>query len=253
MHKFFVDSSDFVGDLVRITGDDVKHIYKVLRLKVGDRVAINNLLGEEFLCELTKIDKKEVEAEIIEKLQINNESAVRVDLLQGMPKGAKMDLISQKCTELGINSIKPVLTERVVVEKGNWEKKLDRWQRIILEACKQSKRSLIPQIDKPMSFEDLLNVVDNYDLVVVPYENAENYGMKKMFMDMKSTGVVEDIKSVAIVVGPEGGFEEKEIEELKQKGAKIITLGKRILRTETAGFTALSIIMYELCDLGGEI
>jgi 16S rRNA (uracil1498-N3)-methyltransferase len=162
-----------------------------------------------------------------------------------------MDLIAQKCTELGISKITPIITDRVVV-KGNETsefKKVDRWNRIALEACKQSKRSIIPTINQPIDFEPLLEELGSYDLVVVPYENQENQGIKYV----KSKVANKKIENVAIIIGPEGGFEENEIEALKDIGSYIVTLGPRILRTETAGFTALSLIMYEFGDLGGDL
>lgn len=251
MHKFFVEENKITGDMCFIEGDDVKHIYKVLRLKETDKISINNCNGIEYLGEIEEINKKEVKVRLLEKIDLNNESPIKVHLFQGLPKAAKMDLIAQKCTELGVHKITPLITERVIV-KGNEAsefKKVDRWNRIALEASKQSKRSIIPSIEQPMKFEELLNTLHQFQLIVVPYENANNYGMKYVKDQVKE----EEIKEVAIIIGPEGGFEESEIEALKEKGAHIITLGPRILRTETAGFVALSLIMYELGDLGGNI
>lgn len=247
MHKFFVPKENICADICKIEGDDVKHIYKVLRLKVGDKVNINNCEGKEYIATLDEINKKEVIAKIINECELNNESKVRVHLFQGLPKSTKMDLIAQKNTELGVASITPIITERVVVKNDSEFKKLDRWNRIALEACKQSKRSIIPTINKPIEFDELLEVLKDVDLVIVPYENQQGFGIKKVMADVKK----EDINSVAIIIGPEGGFEAEEIEKLKEQGANIVTLGSRILRTETAGFTALSLIMYELADLGG--
>lgn len=166
-----------------------------------------------------------------------------------MPKSTKMDLIAQKNTELGIMSITPIITERVVVKNDSEFKKVDRWNRIALEACKQSKRSLIPTINTPIEFKELLIKIKDMDLIVVPYENKEGYGIKKLINDIRNT----EVKNIAIIIGPEGGFEEEEILKLEEIGAHIVTLGPRILRTETAGFVALSLLMYELGDLGGNI
>lgn len=249
MHKFFVTEEAIEDNRAVIEGDDVKHIYKVLRLKAGDEVLINNCKGTEYRGIIGSVNKKEVEVELTEKIEMNNESAVEVYLYQGFPKATKMDLIAQKCTELGIKEIIPVATERVVVKLDGKNTKTDRWNRIALEACKQSKRSIIPQVKEVIEFRDTLEELKNMDLVVVPYENAENYGFKKLFSEVDK----DSIKRIGIVIGPEGGFEESEIEELKNIGGKIVTLGPRILRTETAGFTALSVIMYELGDLGGNL
>lgn len=250
MHKFFVSNENIVDEWVNIIGDDVKHIYKVLRLNIGDKICINNCSGQEYLAEIKEIDKKEVKAQILKKMDTDNESSINVTIYQGLPKASKMDLIVQKNTELGVKEITPVITERVVV-KGELKeyKKVDRWNRIALEACKQSKRSYIPKINNPLEFHEMLKELSNFQLIVVPYENKEDYGIKKLIQDIKNL----QIKDVAIVIGPEGGFEEEEIVKLQEKGAYIITLGPRILRTETAGFTCLSLIMYELGDLGGNM
>ncbi len=248
MHKFFVNKSSISDNTVVIDGDDVKHIYKVLRLQIGDKVNINNCEGEEFLGEIEEINKKQVIVKFIEKLPLNNESDMEIYLFQGLPKSSKMDLIVQKATELGVKEITPVITERVVVKNELGEfKKVDRWCRIALEACKQSKRSLIPRINIPIEFNKLLEFLKQMDLIIVPYENAEGYGIKKVVNNINKGS----IKKLAVIIGPEGGFEEDEIETLKELGAHIVTLGPRILRTETAGFVCVSLLMYELGDLGG--
>lgn len=250
MHKFFVPFEDISLNQAIVTGDDVKHIYKVLRLTEGTKVSINNCKGEEFLGEIEKIDKKQVIVNLKEKLDINNESKLEVYLFQGLPKSTKMDIIVQKNCELGVREITPVVTSRVVVkDQGKEFKKIDRWERIALEASKQSKRTIIPNINTPMKFEDMIERLSCMDLIVVPYENQQGFGIKNMINRLNG----KDIKKVGIVIGPEGGFEEEEIDTLKNIGANIVTLGPRILRTETAGFTSVSIIMYELGDLGGII
>lgn len=249
MHKFFTPSDYVFGDYAKVIGDDVKHIYKVLRLSEGEEVVLNDCAGSEYLAKINEITKSEVTLDIVKKLNLNNESNVEIVLFQGMPKAQKMDLIVQKGTELGITKFVPLITERVDVKlKGDF-KKLDRLNRIALEACKQSKRSIIPNVLEPMKFNDLLKEIKEFDLLIVPYENKEDFGIKSLMNEIDKNS----IKRVGIVVGPEGGFEEEEIEILKREGAYIITLGKRILRTETAGFVATSLIQYELGDLGGNI
>ena len=260
MHKFFVPKSNIDGNNAIIDGEDVKHIYRVLRLQVGDKVSVNNSEGIEYIGQITSIDKKEVNINLLEENPINNESPVEVYLFQGLPKSTKMDLIVQKNTELGVKAITPIITKRVVVKTELKEfkkvegfkkldefKKLDRWNKIALEASKQSKRSLVPQINVPIEFEVLLEELKKLDLVIVPYENQEGYGIKKLIQNIEKN----NINKIGIIIGPEGGFEESEILKLKEIGAKIVTLGPRILRTETAGFVCLSLIMYELGDLGG--
>lgn len=254
MHKFFVEPSEIIEGIVTIEGEDVKHIYKVLRLKVGDVVNINDCNGTEYNAKLTSIDKKEVKAEIIETLDNNNESPIKIVLYQGMPKATKMDYIVQKGTEVGINAFIPVNTERVVVNTSEF-KKLDRLNRIAKEAAKQSKRTIIPKVYEPVEFNDLLKKLVDYDLIVVPYENAENFGIKNLAKNLNNVNRAnsEEINSVAIIIGPEGGFEDSEIESLKEINAHIVTLGPRILRTETAGVVCASLVMYEFGDMGGDV
>ncbi|MCM8710405.1 16S rRNA (uracil(1498)-N(3))-methyltransferase [Clostridium sp. SYSU_GA19001] len=247
MHKFFVKKENIDGDFAVIEDDDVKHIYKVLRLSVGDKISINNLEGSEFLGEIRSINKRQVTVKLLEKLPVNNESPINIYLYQGLPKSSKMDLIVQKGTELGVKEITPVITERVIVKSELGEfKKVDRWNRIALEACKQCKRTLIPKINTPIEFEHLINDIKTMDLVVVPYENQESFGIKNVIKSVKN-----NTKNIAIVIGPEGGFEQSEIEVFRNIGAHIVTLGPRILRTETAGFVCVSLLMYELGDIGG--
>lgn len=247
MHKFFTPSELFTDTHAFIQGDDVKHIYKVLRVAKGEKVAINNLCGEEFLGEVEDVNKQEVVIRILEKLDINNESELEIYLFQGMPKATKMDLIVQKGVELGMRGFIPVITDRVDVKLKGEFKKLDRLNKIALEASKQSKRSHIAKVEEPLEFEEALSKMGEMDLVVVPYENATGYGIKSMSKVLGDKA----FKKVGIMIGPEGGFEEEEIQKLKDINAHIVTLGPRILRTETAGFTCASLLQYEFGDLGG--
>lgn len=253
MHKFFTPAENINEIEGKIFGDDVKHIYKVLRLVQGEKVVLNNCQGIEYLGEIDIVSKTEVSVKIIEKLDVNNESAIEVYLFQGLPKAQKMDLIVQKGTELGITEFIPTITDRVDVKlKGDF-KKLDRLNRIALEAAKQSKRSIVPTVVEPITFKEALTKMKEMDVMLVPYENAENFGVKGLVKELEKKNILNDIRKVGIMVGPEGGFEEDEISKLKEDGAYIITLGSRILRTETAGFVATSLLQYELGDLGGNI
>lgn len=254
MHKFFTSKELINENVGKIIGDDVKHIMKVLRLTSGEKVVLNDCEGTEYLAEIDNVNKQEVTLNIIEAIEGSNESDIRITIYQGLPKSQKMDLIVQKGTELGVYEFKPVITSRVDVKlKGDF-KKLDRLNRISLEAAKQSKRTIVPKVSEPMNFDEVLDEMTSLDLMLVPYENAEGFGIKSLINNMKKENInLNNIKTVGILVGPEGGFEEDEIIKLKDKGAHIITLGKRILRTETAGFVAASLIQYELSDLGGVI
>lgn len=247
MHKFFLALEDISLEEASIRGEDVKHIYKVLRLDIGEKIIINNGNGCEYLGEISSIDKTLVKVKLLEKLDINNESPIEIYLFQGLPKATKMDLIVQKNTELGIKEITPILTSRVDVKLKGEFKKIDRLQRIALEASKQSKRTLIPKIREPIALNEVIDRVSNFDLVIVPYEDETEVTIRQIVMSLDKN----NIKTVAIIIGPEGGFEKEEIKILKETGAKIITLGPRILRTETAGFTATTLVQYELGDLGG--
>lgn len=254
MHKFFTEPQNITETEGRIIGDDVKHIYKVLRLSEGEEVVLNNCESIEYLGEIKSITKGEVIVNIIKKLDINNESKVKVHLFQGLPKGQKMDLIVQKGTELGVFEFIPTITARVDVKLKGEFKKLDRLNRIALEACKQSKRSIVPQVKEVIDFDYALRELKEMDLFIVPYENAENFGIKTLFNKLHKENLdLDNINDIGILIGPEGGFEESEINILKEQGAYIVTLGNRILRTETAGFTATALIQYELGDLGGKL
>ena len=242
MHKFFTEPCNITTSEGKILGDDVKHIYKVLRLDEGEKIILNNCEGIEYLCEIDSITK----------LDKNNESSIRIHLFQGLPKGQKMDLIVQKGTELGVFEFIPTITSRVDVKLKGEFKKLDRLNRIALEACKQSKRSIIPKVKEVVDFDEAIDELKDMDLFLVAYENAENYGIRSLINQFEENNIkLEDIVDIGILIGPEGGFEEEEIELLREKGAKIITLGNRILRTETAGFTLAALLQYELGDLGG--
>lgn len=245
MHKFFTE--DILETSAQIFGDDHKHLSRVLRLRVGDEVLINDLKGTDYLGIIELIDKECTKVRLKDKIGENNESTLSVTLYQGLPKAGKMDLIVQKTTELGVARIVPVITERVIVKNSSEFKKLDRLKRIALEAAKQSKRSRIPEIEEPMTFQDMLQDMKKCEILIVPYENAENYGFTALKMELA------ELKSCSILIGPEGGFTEEEIKLLKDRGAKIVTLGKRILRTETAGFTAMTMAQLLYGDMGGKL
>ncbi|SHF07236.1 RsmE family RNA methyltransferase [Clostridium fallax] len=248
MHKFFTPPELLNSEEARIVGEDVKHIYKVLRISPGEKVVVNNQLGEEYLGEVKLVSKQEVLIDIIEKIDTNKESNINIYLFQGLPKASKMDLIVQKTTELGFKEIIPIITERVDVKLKGEFKKLDRLQRIALEASKQCKRTYIPKVLEPIDFNSLKERIKDMDLVVVPYENQEGYGIKNLINKIDKNS----IKNIGIIIGPEGGFEEEEIKELEELKAHIVTLGPRILRTETAGFVCGSLLQYELGDIGGK-
>lgn len=250
MHRFFINSDSINNDKIIITGDDVKHIGKVLRLKTGDIISAGDGRGFEYICRIDSINRDAVYCSIIEKARNVSEPPVRVDLYQGLPKSSKMDLIVQKCVELGINTITPVDTDRTVVDteySRGISSRITRWQRISEEAAKQCGRGKIPEIKNVVTFSEAIENLQGYDIMLIPYEKESKMGLKQILRDKNNAS------SFAIFIGPEGGFSEGEIEMARKKGIVPVTLGPRILRTETAGFTCLSIIIYELGDTGGEL
>ncbi|EOD00804.1 16S rRNA (uracil(1498)-N(3))-methyltransferase [Caldisalinibacter kiritimatiensis] len=246
MHRFFVDKENIKENKVFIVGEDVKHITKVLRLGVDDTVVLCDKEKNDFTAKISRIEKDYIECEVLKKTKSNSEPPVEIVLYQGLPKSAKMDLIIQKCVELGVTKIVPVLTTRTVVKIKNTnkeQKKISRWQKISEQAAKQSRRGIIPEIGNVMTFEEMISNIKNDEFSLVPYEDENRIGLKDILK--KYNG-----KRVNIVIGPEGGFDESEVNKLKKIGAHIVSLGPRILRTETAGFTTIAVIMYELGDLG---
>lgn len=248
MHRFFVYNINESENNITISdSEDVKHIFKVLRLNPGEKIEICDGQNSEYLCEIQSTSKKEITASIINKIPSKRESDINVDLYQGLPKSAKMDSIIQKCTELGIKSITPLITNRCVSQikdEKSERKKIERWEKIALSAAKQSKRGIIPSVNNALKFKEALNKFKEYDLVIVAYENEQTRGLKEVLRN-------SNYKNCAIIIGPEGGLEIEEVSSIEEIGGLSISLGPRILRTETAGFTALSIIMYEIGDIGG--
>ena len=250
MPKFFVKSNQIVGNVIDITGTDVNHITNVLRLKVNDKIQICNEETEDnYITEIVETNKENIKCKILERLANKTEAEIDITIFQGLPKADKMELIIQKCTELGVKEITPVQMERSIVklDSKSEAKKIERWQKIAEVASKQCGRDRICKINNVINIENICNMCSKYDIVLVPYENEENKTLKQELKKLNSKNL-----KIAIVIGPEGGFEQKEIEQLKQNGGQIVTLGKRILRTETVAIAMSSIIMYELADFGGE-
>lgn len=251
MPKFFVKQEQINGDIIIIQGQDVNHIKKVLRAKIGDELQIcNSQNGENFLCDIKEIENENILCKIKQKIEEKVESNIEVTVFQGLPKADKMEYIIQKSVELGVYDITPVEMKRCVVkldEKDKNKKQL-RWQKISEVAAKQCGRDIIPQINKTINIKDICELIKKYDIVLVAYENEKEKTLKEQLKLLKEQTEQKKDKVIkmGIVIGPEGGLEEQDIEKLKENGAKIITLGKRILRTETVALNVLSIIMYEL-------
>ncbi|PKM83548.1 MAG: 16S rRNA (uracil(1498)-N(3))-methyltransferase [Firmicutes bacterium HGW-Firmicutes-13] len=249
MHRFFVKPEDINKDegTAVISGEAVKHITRVLRLIRGDNMVIADGWGNSYLVEISALAKDKVLVNIVEALQEYREPPVKVVLAQALAKGEKMDYIVQKCTELGVSEIIPVVTERTVV-KLDAEKagdKILRWRKIARGAAEQSRRNFIPLIRKVSGLKEVLEGKNKETRCIFLWEQEREQGIKEVLRKAGST------KEVMIIVGPEGGFSEVEADLALSWGAVPVTLGPRILRTETAGLAALTIVLYELGDLGG--
>lgn len=244
MSKFFVKQNQIENNVIKVIGEDVNHIANVLRMRKNDEIQLcNQNTGENYIATITNIFKDCVECEIKEKIEKTTESNVHITLFQGIPKFEKMELIIQKCTEIGVKNIVPVMMERTVVKLDDKvaTKKLERWQKIAEIASKQSMRDCIPNVENIIKIKEI--DTSKFDIVLVAYENEEHNMLKTELNKLKITGREYNI---AIVVGPEGGISGKEINILKEKNAVFVSLGKRILRTETAGLVMLGNIIYEL-------
>lgn len=247
-HRFFVDPGQICGNLISITGPDVQHIGQVLRLKQGDEILIADGTGLEYYGNITSLDKREVKVSVYKTEQAKSEPPIQVTLLQGIAKGDKMDFIIQKCTELGIRRIIPVVTKRTVVQltQEKAKKRQERWQRIAEEAAKQSQRGLIPEVKEVTPLEEALKDLGDQPLLI-PWEEEKVQTMKEVLQANKEN----NNSSLALLIGPEGGLDPEEVALAKTYQGIPVTLGPRILRTETAGMAALTMILYELGDLGG--
>ena len=249
MPKFFVKENQISNNKIEIVGDDVNHITNVLRMKQGEILKVcNQETGENYIVEIINTKKNSVTCEIQEKLEETAESNVDITLYQGLPKFEKMELIIQKNTEVGVNAIVPVIMKRTVVklDEKQVSKKLERWQKIAEIAAKQSMRDKIPEIKNIIKINKISDSLKNekFDTILVAYENEEKTMLKK---ELKKLENLKDKKyKIAIIIGPEGGISEREIEQLNNLGAKCVSLGRRILRTETAGIIMSGDIMYEL-------
>lgn len=244
MNRFFVDMyGREAGTSITITGGDVNHIRNVLRLKSGEQILISDGRGRDYYCRISDIDSEQVVADIEDVCDNFAELPVEVTLFQGYPKSDKMDLIVQKLVELGVHRIVPVFTARTVVklDAKKAAKKTERYNLIAEAAAKQSGRGLVPEVLSPVTFAQAIKMASELDMNIIPYEEAEGLEYSRR--------VISDIqgkKSLGIFIGPEGGFSRDEVEQAMAAGAKSITLGHRILRTETAGLAVMAIVMFEI-------
>ena len=247
MPKFFISQEQIDGNNLKIKGKDVNHIRNVLRKKINDEITVCNIDNQkDYLCTINELEKEYINCTIVAELEKNVESNVKLTILQGLPKADKMELIIQKSVELGVTEIIPIEMKRCVVKLQEKDKikKVQRWQKISEVASKQCGRNIIPKIGQVISLKNICNLIDNYDIVLVAYENEKEKSIKQILQEIKNN-YSKEIK-IAVLIGPEGGIAPEEVEALTVSGAMTMSLGKRILRTETVALNVASIIMYEL-------
>lgn len=248
MSKFFIKNENREEEKIRIIGTDVNHIKNVLRLKVEDEIQVcNQETMENFICEIEEINKEFVQTKIVKKMKSLSEGNVELHIFQGLPKADKMELIIQKGTELGVSKIIPVAFQRSIVKLSGKDesKKIQRWQKIAEVAAKQSGRDFIPEIKEVIEVKNICDLVQEYDIILLAYEEEKENTLKNELLKIKGTR--ENFK-IAVVIGPEGGIAKEEVVLLKNAGAEVVSLGRRILRTETVALAVASIVMYELED-----
>jgi len=242
MHQFFVEEEQIGREFITITGSDVNHIKNVLRMKPGEKIRVSSKTGGDFFCLISELGENFVQADILTEEAGTTELPGKIYLFQGIPKGERMEHVIEKAVELGVYEIIPVRMRYCVVklDEKRQQTKLRKWQSIAQAAAKQSKRSIIPHIHPVMNYREALEYAFSAELCLVPYENKEGMAATK-----QALSAVRGKKSVSIIIGPEGGFAPEEIEAVGDK-AEIISLGKRILRTDTAAITAMALVMTEL-------
>lgn len=242
MNKFFVENTAIGDEKIIITDhEDIKHISKVLRLMPGSVIEVSDSLKFDYKAKILSLSAQAVELVILDKQGFTREPSLKIDLFQGIPKQGKMESIIQKSVELGVNKIVPLFTQRTVVtNKKNFLNKIQRWQKISDEAVKQCKRGIIPKVVAPVTFKEMISLLMEYNLVLFLYENEDQQTIKQVLRALPKKP-----ETVALIIGPEGGFSEDEAKQLKDIGATVATLGKTILRTETAGAAAIAMVLYE--------
>ena len=239
MFRYFCADENIKNNTVNVVGGDAKHLKTILRAQPSDKISVVTE-SKEYIAEIKEINTENIVCTLVEEIFSNNETKINITLCQGIPKKNKMETIIQQNVELGIKSFIPLITERTVVklnEKDREQKKLDRWQKIAKESAKQSKRNIIPTVEPIITVSELIEKLKHIDAeIIVPYELEGVKILKDVLKEPKH--------NYYIVIGPEGGFDIKEIEMFQEIGAHIVTLGKRIIRTETAGIVTASVIMY---------
>ena len=242
MYQFFVDDAQIGREFVTITGEDVNHIKNVLRMKAGEKIRISNQQGRDYYCEISEVTDTFVQADILNEDAASTELPSKIYLFQGIPKGDRMETVIEKAVELGVYEIIPVAMKYCVVKLDAKKEaaKVARWQKQAEAAAKQSKRSIIPKIHPVMSYKEAVEYAMQCDVRLVPYENERGMQGTREALSTIKAGT-----SVSVMIGPEGGFAEDEIAQVKDS-MQVISLGQRILRTDTAGIAVMSMLMLEL-------
>mgnify|MGYP000917596713 CR=1 FL=1 len=246
MHRFFINTEQIQGNTIEILDKDVKHIKDVLRLKVNDKIEVVSN-GHIYISKILEVNANSIIVKVVEDYLGKNEAPVDIVLYQGIAKGDKMDYIFQKGVEVGIVEFYPVIMDRTVVKIKNRKKeenRLRRWNGIVEEAAKQSKRDILPVVQNIINFNEMIDILQDEENILVPYEEEKSRSLREIFREEKRG-------KIHIIIGPEGGFEPYEIDSLEKIGGEIVSLGPRILRTETAGLVAATVVLYEFGALGG--
>lgn len=247
MHQFFVEQSQIGKEYVTITGNDVNHIRNVLRMRIGEQIRVSDKTGRDYFCEITELSEDFIQADIVTRDERTTELPARIYLFQALPKGNRMDTVIEKAVELGVYEIIPVAMKYCVVklDERKAENRRSRWQAIAESAAKQSKRSIIPAIHPLMTYREAIEYAGMCDVCLVPYENET--GMTKTIEAFQK---VRRNSAISVMIGPEGGFAEEEIAMVRET-MDVISLGRRILRTDTAGICTMSMLMM-LLEAGDE-
>ncbi|NEW05182.1 16S rRNA (uracil(1498)-N(3))-methyltransferase [Paenibacillus sp. SYP-B3998] len=255
MQRYFLPPEQFqqATQTVTIEGDDGHHLQRVMRAQIGDEVICSNGVNREVRVRITELDKGRVIAEVVEELPMHAEAAVQVWVAQSLPKGDKMETVIQKGTEIGAARFLPFLSERTVVQYDAKKeaKRTERWQKIAKEAAEQAHRNRVPEVEGLHTWKQLLQRAKEADVAWICYEKEDGQQLKPAIRDAVAAGKLGSGKKVLLVVGPEGGFSEQEIQQAEEVGFRSVSLGARILRTETAAMVGLTCLFYETGEMGG--
>ncbi len=241
MPKFFFDPANIKNGTVLLEGENARHLLKVLRVREGDGLVLCDGNAFDYDATVKSVEKDCLTVYLIKKYENSAEPAVKITLFQGLPKGDKLSYIAEKAVEAGVCEIAPVLMKRSVArsDKKEFAKKLERYQKIAEAAAKQSNRGVIPVFSGLHTIQDVQNRAEEFDLLLLPYECEQEHSLKKILK------TAPEAKRIAVIIGPEGGFDEEEVQALRESGFCSVSLGTRILRTETAGIAAVFQMLYE--------